>query len=525
MTSGITRLEKFLLGIVTLVSLPCLYYSLNTPFALVDDYTDWRFSGILHGGSQFVGYLKWAFLGVDRFRPGYELGNAVHWMLFGDHYGIHHLVRWVERLALFGFLWAFFRQAVGPSGRFGFWVMLGLFWFVPNCPDARLVPQELTSILFLAGCYFYCARLRMVAEGSLDRLKRKDYWGFLLCYLCLSWAKEPNVLFLGVLLLWMVLILSKPYTLRPLVHLLPFAGIALFTLARVGIAQRTMFPGAPFFDPDLARSNWKALVEYSLIADYRTIAIAIAVVGAVVLRKTKDGDKGSDERAAWRSLGWMHAGVTLMCLFTSLKLPQVVLRYAYPITFCWALAIAWFAQWLWLKTPTPQKRKLAITAAMLCAWFSLAHYQNFVHQYAVQHQAWSSTQRMLDDLEKTLRSEPGRLLVYGSSEEHSKIETYFNHFLPEVAGRSALEAIPNLAPSVDPGSLAAARYAVVLEGVSSNFLAQAPGWQKLETYGSRDAYRMEHWAGKISRLMRWPRRHDFWQDSGANPSVWNVFRK
>lgn len=92
-----------LVGIPALLYLPVFYYSLDTPFALVDDYNDrQRFSIPEHWGwRHFPGWLRWNILeagggsGEGRYRPFWVVYSTVAWNVFGMNPWLHHLARWV----------------------------------------------------------------------------------------------------------------------------------------------------------------------------------------------------------------------------------------------------------------------------------------------------------------------------------------------------------------------------------------------------------------------------------------------
>lgn len=72
-------------AIPVLLYIPVLYYSLNTPFALVDDYIVWRGIKIF---DWFDVWINMEFFGYDwgdlRYRPFWELYSGTTWKVFGD---------------------------------------------------------------------------------------------------------------------------------------------------------------------------------------------------------------------------------------------------------------------------------------------------------------------------------------------------------------------------------------------------------------------------------------------------------
>ena len=103
-----------MLGSLALVAivlfLPVLYYSLNTPFALIDDYYQWSIVRIFDSPQQFSEWLVNQFLefNSNRYRPFWEFYNAVTWKVFGPTPWLHHLARWVVHFgSVFTFAAAF----------------------------------------------------------------------------------------------------------------------------------------------------------------------------------------------------------------------------------------------------------------------------------------------------------------------------------------------------------------------------------------------------------------------------------
>ena len=73
------KLQVALFAAAFLLLAPVLYYSLTTPFALIDDYGRWKFVRILDSPEQFFDWLHLNFLDpdADRFWPLREFYDAV----------------------------------------------------------------------------------------------------------------------------------------------------------------------------------------------------------------------------------------------------------------------------------------------------------------------------------------------------------------------------------------------------------------------------------------------------------------
>ena len=89
----------FFVVLPSLLLSPILYYSLTTPFALVDDYGTWYYLSKLDSFSSFFRWVNVSFLHFsdhhERYRPFWEIYNALAWKGFGPTPWAHHLSRWV----------------------------------------------------------------------------------------------------------------------------------------------------------------------------------------------------------------------------------------------------------------------------------------------------------------------------------------------------------------------------------------------------------------------------------------------
>lgn len=158
-----------------LLYLPVFYYSLDTPFALVDDYNDFRRFSLrdAEGWKHTIsGWLRVYIFevgnggGEARYRPFWVVYNTISWNVFGMNPWLHHLARWVLHFGAALMLAAAFRRianpysgnqrsnnpTVGPAAP-NAWVallpvgILAYIWlFYPNVPAARLGPQEVYTV-------------------------------------------------------------------------------------------------------------------------------------------------------------------------------------------------------------------------------------------------------------------------------------------------------------------------------------------------------------------------------------------
>ena len=196
------NLNFYLLCFFVLAVMPLIYLSLNTPFALIDDYSDWLF--IKDGFSTFlydqtVGAFE---LSAARNRPVFAFLNYFNFFFFGDNPWLHHLLRWFIKVATFLFSWKVL-QLVAPIYIVGeknkdnnilcFIVMLFLWFFYPNSPDARLAPVELELAFFLSALIYLTIKIILIK--NISKVSAFTVAGLYFSFLGLVFSKETGFAF------------------------------------------------------------------------------------------------------------------------------------------------------------------------------------------------------------------------------------------------------------------------------------------------------------------------------------------
>lgn len=206
-----------LLVLPGLLFLPALYYTLTTPFALIDDYAMSKvFMGIMDSREEFFRWLTDLTYrdGEYRHRPFWEFYNAATWHVLGPVPWLHHLARWVIHFgAVFAFGAALLSFMPGHKGRdgVGAWgigrllplATLAYLWiFFPNQPAARLAPPGVYMALFLGLCTWMTA-LMLLRAGKEERRRSAllVHGVFYLSCVGLAWSRESN----AAPLLWLVI--------------------------------------------------------------------------------------------------------------------------------------------------------------------------------------------------------------------------------------------------------------------------------------------------------------------------------
>ena len=408
-----------------LLYLPVFYYSLTTPFGLVDDYFLWQRITLLDDPARLVSWLKATFIPGEnadfldpqgrRYTPFWEFYGAVVWKVFGPNPALHHLSRWLLHLgAVFCFAAALWRIAgrrpqensatAGKNWR-GLTLLLPLtlllyIWlFFPNVPAARLAPQEVYSALFL-GLVNWMAALLLTADrdSGCGQVKwwqspRLHYALFVLSYLGLVLSKETNIAAALVILVgWYALALTRcGLTRRVLLSGLPLLLIFGLALEKVSAAAQANGVGygypfsLPAFRENAAQiyagllqgeTSWLIAGGFSLL-----LAALLWTVGGKIIRRRWDNEL----RFTLLLLG-QAAGFYIM-LSAAYDAP---LRYWYILIPLGAMLLALAARQL-LRAAAARSPALAWgTAAALAAFilfFTAANYYNFLYQTLVQHSA------------------------------------------------------------------------------------------------------------------------------------------
>lgn len=436
----------YALALAALLALP-LYWSLHTPFGLIDDYSDLLPIHLLQRADQFRAWLGEVFSAhsAARFRPCYDLERAFAWTLLGDHPALHHAWRWVLKFATGALgllaLWTVVRPL--PDARRRFTLMTGVFltlyFFTPNNPEARLLPQELLVAFFLALVNLALARLLARSGGlRLDQAPAGDLALLLLAFLGLATSKEPAVALcaavFGGLLVWHLGRWPRP---RALVVLLALLLITAWLAVHVLSYARHSAYGVPTQD-QFAPLSVASEVVLNLFG-YSThfllgLGLTLLVLTAVwplplhlrwPLTPTPADATGSAALApsAWFTLALAGEALAFLAMTSASWL--LSLRYWYPLVPLLA-ALAALGVWRLSATVTNPRRWRALTLALLLgeALFIGANYHNYLHQFHVQIVRSQLDHAVLADLQRRLQ-QGATLVSPGPSEPASAIRYYF----------------------------------------------------------------------------------------------------
>ena len=481
-----------LVGIPALLYLPALYYSLDTPFALVDDYNDRQRFSLLDdfGWRHFPGWLQWYILeagggsGEGRYRPFWVVYNTVAWNVFGTNPWLHHLARWALHFgAVLLFAAAFWRIAYqgatikgGNNGAGGPGMphamvtllpvgILAYSWlFFPNVPAARLGPQEVYTVFFLGLCTWMGALLLTGSNSDSDcnaagwrrrGLPWLQYGLFAVGFLGLMASKETNLaLALGLAVSWCVALLIRRQigwksilsgamlVLLLLLFLYQVSEAARESYARFGneLTMQQFLDHAPTILSGLFMVDTSPVISavFALLTTALLIILAARVIG-------KQFDNST--LFALFLLG------QLVSMFIMLSVSYaVVLRYWYVLIPIFAMLLAFSAQFLLSLLSGRWRRLLPVAAAALVGFiifFVAVNYYNFMLQTMIQHSTRHTEAQVIGATERLLDS-GGYIQVNAAvlGWEHMNALFYYFENLADDADRPArrLRTAPPAAP-------------------------------------------------------------------------------
>ena len=473
--------------IPALLFLPALYYSLDTPFNLIDDYFAQVRIAFYDNFSAFFGELKRHFTsaGFARFRPFYEFYDGAVWKVAGPTPGLHHLARWGWHFAaLFVFAAAFLRFAsikppdnaaagAGNGGvvarsverlaaRLPLIFLLYLWFFFPNSPASRLAPQEVYSVFFLGVCTWMAALALTAEPGRLSLRQGLLLYGvFCLGYAGLVFSKESNMgVALWLLLAYLGYARYAGRTGRAAGwKLLLGAGAAapalLLLLALYGIspgASGNDGSGSPLLDLAALPANAAEIISRLFQTETSLLITAVfallAAVPLLVIAVQAVKRQGNRETSfVLLLLGQFAAMLLLLSIAWG-----VSLRYWYILLPVFAMLLAFGVKHLlqWRPAGRPGLRCAAILGlAAFLVFFVAANYYNFLWQTLIQHSSAQTDAQFLARANGLLQAgEYVQIHHTGVSDDLSiLLSFYYTHYLPRFKGE---EYAIQLRPPDDP---------------------------------------------------------------------------
>jgi len=383
--------------------------SLDTPFRLIDDYGDWRVNfsevtnSIIH-------------LNKGRFRPTFEIGNIFYWSLFGTNSTSHHAFRFLVKILSYILFYkiifyAHYKQNIGALRNLKEYplvsiISFGLFFIFPNNPEARLAPQELSTVFFLLSTsyFFICVKKTTF-----------NYMLSLVSFILLLWSKETNI-FPGFVLLCVVFYDFRKIKIKSrILYILPFLLFYVFTFIKVyyaaqsgygtetrdiyGVLKNIRYVFINLFMP----GNRPDIVMSGFLLFPFIYSVKEKIFSKVILEKEF---------------------LIIFFLFLSLAFTFVIgwapiLRYMYPAV---VLYLMCFLLLLIKVTPVLDQKTISVWFLL----FVLTISQNYIFQFETQRSAGIFEEAVLLELENTC--ENSSIGLIDKNEFFDKVNIYFLHF-------------------------------------------------------------------------------------------------
>jgi len=552
--SGVQRIDPAAVAfaaIPALLYIPALYYSLTTPFSLVDDYVLWKYLHIfdgLHTLSDALGAKGYEVWGDVRYKPAWDIYIGATWKIFGPTPWLHHLARWAMNFgAVAAFAAAFLclqqrngRNENGDSAApnriirlLPLAALVYLWIFFPNQPAATLGPQEVQTVFFLAICVWMTA-LTLTRQGKPQ--SRRDalliYAAFCVGFCGLAWSKETNLIAeLWLLLTYYALPVIAALRRQPGPRIsavralksvgvwqalggLPLIAVFLHTLVIVYLIAPVEGYGRAPLTPALLISNaaWLAetlfQIKTSLIIAAGLALLSAAMLLFVAMNIAKK--RFSDELIFMLFLLGIFASLYL-ALCTSWT---QALRYSYILIPAFTALLAFATKFILEFTArfnlNDRPRNLAaFTLTAFIAFFVCCNYYNFLYQTVVQHIARQNDANALAEITRLL--DQGQYIQVSEARYvHAKeLITYFHEFLPLFYGRKY-----NI--HSEPPQEAGRPHHIVRHTKVENFrtVNRIPE--------AEQSYRPLAYAYRLADLLQTDGVYRIW-NSGTNISVWQIY--
>ena len=426
-----------LVAVPALLFVPILSYSLNTPFALVDDYYDWTWLEVLENPHSLSQWFYERFVSLDatgsRHRPFFEFYNMLVWKTFGPTPWLHHLSRWVFHFAaVFAFSAAFLAFPVekqNPTFRFIPLALLVYLWlFFPNSPASRLAPQEVYSVFFLGLCTWMVALILLKRDDS-PTATLGIHGVFFLGFLGLALSKETNIALMAWMLVFYPVLLLARRPPRVLLICIPLVLIFLHLFIKV--------LNAPGYGPT-ERENyvyWHSREILVGLFQFHTslLLLALFTVLCILLLWNVFARvfKGRWDPELWFIVFLLGLAASMFAIVVVSW--GVALRYWYVLIPIFALLMAYSCKYVLEYASHRPRLVWRLAPAMFVlfiAYFVGANYYNAMWQTVVQHDVRTIESRLIAEVTQ-LHDQGHHVYISESRDEHVfNLVRYFHGFAP-----------------------------------------------------------------------------------------------
>ena len=419
--SNLKTLGVIIFFLPLLLFLPVLYYSLSTPFALVDDYGMCYFVEFLDNSKRFWKWLQTSVLefGYGRYRPFFDFYNMTTWKIFGAIPWLHHLARWLMHFSAIGFFSASFVIIARDKTKKDFWtwgetqtrsllIPLGLLVYIwiyfPNVPAARLGPQEINTVFFLGLCNLMLAFILIGGTKEQKPASTLMLYLFLyLGYLGLSVSKEINIavmLWIGIYYFGMII---TRWSWKRILGGLPLILIFTYTLEKILIASRNNYYGVKPVTPELVASNLRWIAS-DLFQPGVSLVITCGFIILIAFLFFHEINKLIKHQTDNELIFIILLVGELVSLYLIVSTSWAkVLRYWYVILPVFTTILAFSARSaleLTRRNFPVLNRLAALTLISFVTFFIGCNYYNFLWQSVAQHSLRKAESELLNEISR-----------------------------------------------------------------------------------------------------------------------------
>ncbi|WP_153306773.1 hypothetical protein [Desulfonatronum thioautotrophicum] len=528
--------------LVPIVSV-AFFFSVSTPFALIDDYASWVIFKQWQYDGLFRNWFDHIFFGTDlhRYIPFHYIYNFLSWKIFGPSPELHHLGRWAVKIACFALGVLSVARVNGvtlcrqgessilskPSFFIVILSFLVLFFVFPNQPGARLVPQEIYVVFFLSLINFSLALLltttcHRITPNHCHGSAAAAFAMLFLGFLGLSFSKEISVSVMAWLILFLFFTMRQNFSFLYRFSLLtPLVMIFTFTVWRIKVASANTDYGLSKITVELLVSNFKWL--YKDIFQFSTsLPIAIVLVTVflfpvlyiLVYRKDSESHKSLN-----LFLFLIYGQFLSMFVFLCTSLQQV-LRYWYPVIPLLAIIIS-FSFYIMLENCKFKVYKYVLQCFILffLMIFIAKNSHNYISQYIYQHSIRSVEFEIIDRTRKLIDRGEDVHIVFNHSDPNRELNInlirYFVDFRDFFYGeRSNVTILNDLEEMGSSGYLVSPKKDI-------------DGFRLLETFSANFDYPLYNTTGKISAFLQLRSKPRVRLDHGVHGPdyTWGIFEK
>jgi hypothetical protein len=452
---------QWLFTILFIVAIsPLIYLSLNTPFALIDDYTDWM---IIREGFKFIFFnhvVSLFELSMDRVRPMFELKNYFTWNIFGDQPWAHHLFRWAIKTGAFVLIFFSTKNILVkcvnkyPEKNYLsiiFFLPLFIWFLFPNNPDARLAPVELELSLFLALLIFSAIKIILSLSSS-----EKNNWALFFLYVGVIGvvaSKETGFAYAFIALVpifFCAIFLKKNLALL----YLKLAPILSFTLwSGFSTWFKLINDVTPYGNSGFAavKANARGLYQVTLLTGINPVIQVILMAPIAYLLyycatyfiANRKEFFISDQKIQYLAIFLLIVGELLGSVLMALLSPLICIRYIFPLLVPYTIIIGLTGAAFFSIQEVGKKARVLV--AIASCWVLFCSYSATVSQYGIQYSERNAEKLFLADALLITRENQGKISIHSAvGEFKDKAVKYLTWYRQRFYADFSVTAIPGL---------------------------------------------------------------------------------